>query len=121
MAKMIRQRKISSTELVNEHIARIQEVNPLINAVVEILADSALRDARAADARLTAGEFCGALHGVPISIKDSIDVQGTKCTAGTLGRKNAGPAKQDATLVHRLRAAGAIPIAKTNLPDLLFA
>src|SRR5437868_8033023 len=53
--------------------------------------------------------------------KDSIDVQGTKCTAGTLGRKNAGPAKQDATLVHRLRAAGAIPIAKTNLPDLLFA
>jgi amidase len=121
MAKMIRHRKISSTELVNEHIARIQEVNPLINAVVEILADSAVRDARAADAKVAAGEFCGPLHGVPISIKDSIDVQGTKCTAGTLGRKNAAPAKQDATLVHRLRAAGAIPIAKTNLPDLLFA
>ncbi len=121
MAKMIRERKISSVELITEHIKRIEEVNPVINAVVELLSGSALREARAADSRLAAGEPCGALHGVPISIKDSIDVQGTKCTAGTLGRKNAAAAARDATLVRRLRTAGAIPIAKTNLPDLLWA
>jgi amidase len=121
LAKAIREQKICCVELVTEHIARIQQLNPLINAVIELLADSALRDARDADARLAARQLCGPLHGVPISIKDSIDVQGTKCTAGTLGRKNAPAAQQDATLVHRLRTAGAIPIAKTNLPDLLFA
>ncbi len=121
MANMIRERKISSVELIAAHIERIEQINPAINAVVELLSDSALRDARAADLRLAAGEPCGPLHGVPISIKDSINVHGTKCTAGTLGRKHAAPADRDATLVHRLRAAGAIPIAKTNLPDLLWA
>ncbi len=121
MAKMIRERRISSVELITEHIHRIEQVNPQINAVVELLSDSALRDARTADQRLAAAEPCGPLHGVPISIKDSIDVQGTKSTAGTLGRKNAAAADRDSTLVHRLRAAGAIPVAKTNLPDLLWA
>jgi amidase len=61
------------------------------------------------------------LAGVPFSIKDSIEVEGTVCTAGTLGRKSAAPSIRDATVVARLRAAGAIPIARTNLPDLLFA
>src|SRR5208283_5023779 len=63
----------------------------------------------------------GPLHGVPFSIKDSLELAGTVCTAGTLGRRTAPPSAADATLVSRLRAAGAIPIAKTNLPDLLFA
>ena len=121
LAKRIREREISSVELVSAHLERIQQLNPAINAVVELLSDSALRAARSADTKLANGEPCGPLHGVPFSIKDSIDVQGTKCTAGTLGRKNALAADRDATLVHRLRAAGAIPIAKTNLPDLLFA
>lgn len=114
-------REISSLELITGHLERIREINPAINAVVELLADSALRDAQAADARLAANEPCGELHGVPLSIKDSIDVQETKSTAGTTGRRNAAPAQQDAALVHRLRKAGAIPIAKTNLPDLLFS
>lgn len=121
MARMIRERKISSVELIGVHLEQIRKVNPAINAVVELLEEPALRQAKAADAKLARGEPCGPLHGVPISIKDSIDVQGTKCTAGTLGRKHAAPAERDATLVQRLRAAGAIPIAKTNLPDLLFA
>jgi amidase len=63
----------------------------------------------------------GPLHGVPFSIKDSIEVAGTVSTAGTLGRKGAAPSTEDATLVARLRGAGAVPIARTNLPDLLFA
>lgn len=121
LAKKIRAREISSVEVVSAHLAQIERVNPRINAAVNVLADSALRAARAADAKLAAGEPVGPLHGVPVSIKDSIDVEGTKCTAGTLGRKNASSAERDATLVARLRSAGAIPIAKSNLPDLLFS
>src|SRR5581483_10595303 len=121
MAKRIRNRQVSSVELMEAHLAQIRRINPQINAVVEVLAGEAMAAAQQADAKLSAGKPCGPLHGVPFSIKDSIDVQGTKCTAGTLGRKNAAPAEHDATLVARLRAAGAIPIAKTNLPDLLFA
>lgn len=121
MAEMIRTGEISSVELVTAHLERIREINPTINAVVEVLADSAVREAVEADRKRAAGEECGRFHGVPISIKDSIDVRGTKCTAGTLGRRNAEAAKCDATLVRRLRNAGAIPIAKTNLPDLLFS
>jgi amidase len=121
MARMIRDGEISSLELIRAHLEQIGKINPTINAVVDLLAQRALRDAEAADARLARGEAGGPLHGVPVSIKDSLDVEGAKTTAGTLGRKKADAAKRDATLVKRLRAAGAIPIAKTNLPDLLFA
>lgn len=121
MARGIRSRETSSVELVRAHLERIEEINPAINAVVELLDESALKQAKEADRQLAAGEATGPLHGVPFSIKDSIDVAGTKCTAGTLGRRNAAPAERDATLVARLRAAGGIPIAKTNLPDLLFS
>lgn len=121
MAEMIRTRKVSSVELVKAHLEHIRQINPSVNAVVDLLADSALHTAEEADRKLARGEVCGPLHGVPFSIKDSIDVAGTRCTAGTLGRKNAPPAERDATLVARLRAAGGIPIAKTNLPDLLFS
>ncbi len=118
---MIRGRSISSEELIEAHLKQIRRVNPLLNAAVEVLEDSALEAARRADKQLAAGESLGALHGVPFSVKDSIDVKGAKSTAGTLGRKNAEAAVEDATLVGRLRAAGGIPIAKTNLPDLLFS
>jgi amidase len=121
MARMIREREISSTELITAHLEQIKRINPVLNAVVDLLDESALRDGIEADRKLARGEACGPLHGVPFSIKDSIDVAGTKCTAGTLGRRNAPVADCDATLVARLRAAGAIPIAKTNLPDLLFS
>jgi len=117
MARLIRERRISSVELVEAHLRRIAEVNPAINAAIEVFGESALAEARAADAARPRG----VLHGVPFSVKDSIEVAGRVCTAGTLGRKNAAPAAEDATLVARLRAAGAIPIARTNLPDLLFA
>jgi amidase len=112
-ARLIRERQISPTELVQAHLDQIAKLNPAINAVTEVLAETALAEAEsAAD---------GPLHGVPFSIKDSIEQAGTVCTAGTLGRRHAAPSTEDATLVARLRAAGAIPIARTNLPDLLFA
>lgn len=121
MESAIRLRQVSCYELMSAHLEQIQRVNPEINAAVQVLADSALEDARAADRKLASGAEVGPLHGVPFSIKDSIDVRGTRTTAGTWGRRNAPVAEQDATVVRRLREAGAIPIAKTNLPDLLFA
>jgi amidase len=121
MARLIRSGEISSTELVKAHIEQIQKINPALNAVTELLSEPALKAAQLADEQRAGGEECGLLHGVPVSIKDSIDVAGTKCTAGTLGRKDCAPAEHDATPVRRLRDAGAIPLCKTNLPDLLFA
>jgi amidase len=106
-AALIRDKKISPEELFKLHLERIAKVNFSINAVVEVLPFSAPQP--------------GPLSGVPFSIKDSIEVQGTVCTAGNLGYRDAPKSTRDATLVARLRAAGAVPIAKTNLPDLLFA
>jgi amidase len=120
-AAFIRTRKISSRELIQAHLRHIAIVNPRINAVVELLADRALIDADKADDALARGESVGPFHGVPFSVKDSLELEGTVCTAGTLGRRGAAISTEDAALVTRLRRAGAIPIAKTNLPDLLFA
>lgn len=107
-ARLIREKKISSAELIAAHLARIEEVNPSLNAVVEVL-------------QPRAGVSEGPLAGVPFSIKDSIEVEGTVCSAGTLGYRHRPRSTRDATLVARLRHAGAIPLARTNLPDLLFA
>jgi amidase len=120
-ARLVRDREISSRELIAAHLAQIAAVNPALNAVVEVFRDRALADAETADRELAAGQVRGPLHGVPFSIKDSLEQAGTRCTAGTSGRRNASLSTEDATLVGRLRSAGAIPIARTNLPDLLFA
>jgi len=120
-AGLVRERRISSRELIAAHLERIAAVNPALNAAVAVFAESALEDAAAADRELAAGTVRGPLHGVPFSIKDSLDQAGARSTAGTLGRKHAAPSPADATVVARLRRAGAIPIARTNLPDLLFA
>ena len=121
MAEMVRSREVSAADLTTAHLKQIQQINPALNAIVDVLVESALAAARAADQRLAAGLPCGPLHGVPFSVKDSIDVAGVKTTAGTVGRRNAAPAAKNATLVERLCQAGGIPIAKTNLPDLLFS
>lgn len=120
-ARLIRNGEVSATELVEAHLRRIEKVNPCLNAVAEVLEETALQSAARVDRERAQGNPLPALAGVPFSIKDSIEVEGTVCTAGTLGRKSAAPSTQDATVVARLRAAGAIPIARTNLPDLLFA
>ena len=120
-ASLIRARKTSSRELIQAHLRHVARVNPRMNAVVELLAERALIEAGLADDALARGESVGPFHGVPFSIKDSLELEGTVCTAGTLGRREAAISTEDAALVGRLRHAGAIPIAKTNLPDLLFA
>ncbi len=120
-AALIRARKISSRELIEAHLQHIARVNPQINAAVEVLGATALEEARKADDAMAGGESVGPFHGVPFSIKDSLELEGTICTAGTVGRRHAAPSLEDAAVVTRMRRAGAIPIAKTNLPDLLFA
>lgn len=120
MAEQIRRREISPVELVQSHLDRIRKLNPKINAYVQVEAERALRNARAAEEAVMRGDQLGALHGIPISIKSSIDVTGMRCEAGTKLRQ--GPvAGSDAPLVSRLRKAGAIVLGVTNTPELLMA
>jgi len=121
LARDILDRKVSATEVMQAHLNRVDGAHSRINAAIHVFRERALNEAVALDKRLAAGEEVGPLAGVPLSIKDSIDVAGIRTTSGTLGLQHASPAVSDATLVHRLRQAGAIPIAKTNLPDLLFS
>ena len=120
LANMIRDKKVSSLEVVEVCLKRIEDVNPKLNAVVHSMAESARAQARKADTAIARRESKGALHGVPITIKDAWETAGVPSTGGTLGRKNHRPA-QDATVVRRLKAAGAIPLGMTNLPDLSMA
>ncbi|MCH8088566.1 MAG: amidase [Chloroflexi bacterium] len=117
LAQAIRHKEVSSTEVVEAHLRRIEEVNPRLNAVVLLTGDRALAEAREADAALARGEVKGPLHGVPMTIKDALDTEGVISTGGTLGRAAFVP-KEDATVVKRLRDAGGIMLGKTNLPEL---
>ncbi|MFT6855687.1 MAG: amidase [Cyclobacteriaceae bacterium] len=116
IAEMIRNKEITSVEVLEACLARIREVNPKINAVVQLAAERALLEAKAADIAVKEGKPLGVLHGVPMTIKDSFNTAGIVSTAGTLGRKDYMPGT-DATVVARLREAGAILIGKTNTPE----
>jgi amidase len=120
LASMIQSKKISSVELTEMYFKRIEEVNPQLNAVVLMCKERALMEAKIADEMLAKGKSKGPLHGVPITIKDSIDTAGIVTTGGTMGRKNFIPG-QDATVVARLRNAGAILMGKTNTPEFTLA
>jgi len=123
MAHHIRARKISPLELVDAHLARIERLNPQLNAYVAVDAENARAQARKAQSALTArapANPLGPLHGVPISIKSSIDVEGLPSECGSRLRKGI-VATSDAVLVARLRAAGAIILGNTNVPEFLMA
>jgi Asp-tRNA(Asn)/Glu-tRNA(Gln) amidotransferase A subunit family amidase len=120
LAQKIRDQSISSTELVEAHLRQIERLNPALNAFVEVDALGAERAAHAADAALNAGQVCGALHGVPVSVKSSVEVAGLRCEAGSRLRVGYVPDK-DAPIVARLRASGAIILGTTNTPELLMA
>ena len=117
LADGIRRKELSSVEVVSAHLERIHEVNPAINAVVQLVEDRAMDEARAADVDLGAGRLHGPLHGVPMTIKDSFDTAGIISTGGTRGREHFVP-EHDAPAVARLRAAGAVLLGKTNTPEL---
>jgi amidase len=117
LADGIRLKKVSSEEVVRTFLERIEEVNPEINAVFQVEPDEVLEVARKADESIARGEIAGPLHGVPITLKDSIDTAGMITTGGTLGRARYLP-QEDATVAARLRAAGAVLLGKTNTPEL---
>ena len=117
LAAMIRGGEVSSREVVQAHLDRVEAVNAHLNAIVRLLPDQALAAADAADHKVAEGADLGPLHGVPFTVKENIDVAGTPTT-------NAVPALAEAVSpvdspqVERLRAAGAIPMGRTNLPDM---
>ena len=120
MAEQVRKKKISPVELVGAHLAQIEKLNPILNAFVQMDAERARGAAHDAEAAVMQGKPLGPLHGVPISIKSSVDVAGMRCEAGTRLRTGL-VATQDAPLVTRLKNAGAIVLGVTNTPELLMA
>ena len=116
LATMIRNREVSSREVVQAHLDRVDAVNQDVNAIVRLLPDLALAAADAADKMVADGSELGALHGVPCTVKENIDLAGTPTTQAVPALAEA-IASVDAPQVERLRAAGAIPFGRTNLPD----
>lgn len=116
LAELVRTKEVSAVEVVDAHIARIEEINPQINAYVTTLLERARSEAQATDAQILRGETTGLLAGVPISIKDSIETEGVRTVAGTRLRESFVP-QADAPVVARLKRAGAIILGKTNVPE----
>jgi amidase len=116
LAGLIRAKKVSALEAVDAYIARQLDVNDRLNAVVMNCYERAREEAKALDAKAAKGQFVGALHGVPMTIKDSLDTEGVITTGATFGRQQYIPEK-DATVVARVRKEGAILLGKTNTPE----
>ena len=119
LAERLRAGELSSLEVVDAYLARIETVNPSLNAVVR-LNDDAREDARRADRERSNGAIRGPLHGLPFTAKDSLDTAGVVTTAGTVAWRERVPAR-DATVVARVRAAGGILLGKTNTPEFTWS
>jgi aspartyl-tRNA(Asn)/glutamyl-tRNA(Gln) amidotransferase subunit A len=111
--------QVTSEKLTEECLSKIQQLNPTLNAFITVTADDALQQARHADKEIAAGRRIGPLHGIPISLKDLIDLKGVPTTAGSLVRKGH-VAGADAVVTQRLRDAGAVFVGKTNLHEFAF-
>ncbi len=116
IARMIREGEVSPVEVAEAHLGRIERMNPGLNAIVTLAPDVVER-ARAAEAALLRGDEVGALHGVPVTIKDTIDTAGLRTTSGSKIRVDYVP-EIDAPAVARLKAAGAIVLGKTNAAEM---
>lgn len=114
LARWIRRREVSAVEVVQAHLQQIGRINTRLNALVQTNEKQALEQARRADEVLRRGEETGPLHGVPFTVKDWIDAAGLPCTAGDPAYRERIPA-EDATVVARMRQAGAILLGKTNV------
>jgi amidase len=115
LAGLVKARSVSSAEVVDAHLRRIEEINPLLNAVVQVDGARALRAAAAADAAVARGDPLGPLHGIPFTAKDNLETAGVITAVGVPERADCIPTR-DATVIARLRSAGAILIGKTNCP-----
>lgn len=118
LAELIRKREISPVEVMQAHLDRIEAIDPKVNAIVTV-ADDAMKAAQAAEAAVLAGQTLGPLHGVPFTAKDSIDTAGVPTQRGSPIFKGRVP-DADAVSVARLKKAGGILLAKTNLPEFSY-
>jgi len=116
-ARAIRGREVSSAELTKQVLERIERFNPKLNAIITPIKDDALARARAADEALARGEWWGPFHGVPCTIKDTFEAAGVRTTAGSTSLADYVP-QRDADVTARLRAAGAVILGKTNVPEM---
>jgi amidase len=116
LARRIRQKQVSARDVMSAHLARIERVNPKINAIVTLVADRAMADAAKADEQQAHGRPLGPLHGLPVAHKDLVPTAGIRTTFGSPFYKDNVPTK-DALIVTRIRAAGAITLGKTNTPE----
>ena len=119
VAELVRKKKVSPVELTTACLARIDKANPALNAFITVTAESALKQAREAEAEVMRGKWRGPLHGVPIALKDLFDTAGVRTTGGSGVFKDRVPT-EDAEVVDRLNAAGAVLLGKTNMHEFAF-
>ena len=117
LAARIRRKDLSAREVMAAHLARVDRVNPSVNAIVTLVADRAMADAARADELIARGGPLGVLHGLPVAHKDLVDTAGIRTTRGSPFYRDHVPT-EDALIVSRIRAAGAITCGKTNTPEL---
>src|SRR5271157_430157 len=115
-AEQMRNRKLSAAELTRECLDRIERLNPVLNAFITVTPDLAMEQAERADAEIIAGIWRGPLHGIPIALKDLIDVAGVRTTAASNQFRNR-IATEDAAIVMQLKRAGAVIVGKNNLHE----
>src|SRR5580704_14566732 len=118
-AAQLRARKVSSHELVSESLARIQQLNPTVNAFMTVTADAALAAARRCDEELAAGRDRGPLHGIPVALKDNFYTKGVQTTDGSKLFAGYVP-DYDSGVTEKLHAAGAVIVGKTGLHELAY-
>ena len=116
LAARIRRKEISARDAMAAHLARIERLNPKVNAIVTLVADRAMADAARADEQTARGGSLGVLHGLPVAHKDLVDTAGIRTTRGSMFYRDHVP-ERDALIVTRIRAAGAITCGKTNTPE----
>ncbi len=118
-AEQIRSRRLSPVELTRECLARIERLNPDLNAFITVTAEQALESARQAESEISAGNYRGPLHGIPIGLKDLFDTAGVRTTAASNQYRDRVPT-EDAEVVRRLRQAGAVIVGKLNMHEFAF-
>jgi aspartyl-tRNA(Asn)/glutamyl-tRNA(Gln) amidotransferase subunit A len=118
-SELVRRRRVSPVELTNACLSQIEKLNPTLNAFITVTPESAATEARAAEAEIQSGKWRGPLHGIPIALKDLFDTAGVRTTAGSGVFKDRVPT-EDAEVVRRLKAAGAVLLGKTNMHEFAF-
>jgi aspartyl-tRNA(Asn)/glutamyl-tRNA(Gln) amidotransferase subunit A len=119
LAPRLRRREISPVEITRDCLARIEKLNPSLNAFITVMSESAMEQARRAEGEIGRGEWRGALHGVPVALKDLIDMAGVRTTAASALYKDRVPG-EDADVVRRLRQSGAVIVGKNNLHEFAY-